>query len=108
MASRRRWAKTGAFVGTYVFPYLQDAGGDDTVRRNQLPFFVAGGLCALSAGIASFCLPDVGQDTIANEDVRFREYLKSEGWDTTQLGLGSTDPGESYAGELSGRVGQES
>jgi hypothetical protein len=32
-------------------------------------------------------LPHIGQDTITTEDIKFREYLESKGWDTRQLGL---------------------
>lgn len=73
-------------MGTYVFPLIQKAGGNET-QSAQYPFWVASSLCILSAAITFFCLPNVGQDTIHYEDIRFREYLESKGWDTTQLGL---------------------
>lgn len=41
----------------------------------------------MSAALALFCLPNVGQDTITYEDARFRQYLESQGYDTRQLGL---------------------
>jgi hypothetical protein len=41
----------------------------------------------LSAFLAVFCLPHIGQDTITTEDIKFRAYLESKGWDTRQLGL---------------------
>ncbi|KAF4994251.1 hypothetical protein FDECE_13190 [Fusarium decemcellulare] len=78
--------KIGAFVGTWVFPYIQKAGGNDT-QSAQYPFWVSSSLCILSAAIVLFCVPHVGQDTITLEDQRFREYLESHGWDTAQLGL---------------------
>ena len=53
----------------------------------QYPFYVSSSLCLLSAALALFCLPHIGQDTIQLEDQRFREYLESKGWDTRQLGL---------------------
>ena len=34
-----------------------------------------------------FGLPHIGQDTITTEDIKFRAYLESKGWDTNQLGL---------------------
>jgi hypothetical protein len=37
--------------------------------------------------ILALCLPHVGQDTITTEDIKFREYLESKGWDTNQLGV---------------------
>ena len=83
--------KVGAFVGTFVFPYIQAAGGDSIVKQNQYPFWVASTLCLFSAAIAFFCLPNVGQDTITYEDIAFRQYLESKGWDTAQLGLLDND-----------------
>jgi hypothetical protein len=77
--------KIGAFVGTYVFPYIEAAGGNATTSA-QYPFYVSGSLCILSAVLA-LCLPNVGQDTITTEDIKFRAYLESRGWDTNQLGL---------------------
>lgn len=82
--------KIGAFVGTWVFPLISKAGGSDT-ESAQYPFWVASSLCVLSAVITLTLVPTVGQDTIGNEDERFREYLESQGWDTTQLGMGNTE-----------------
>lgn len=79
--------KVGAFVGTFVFPYIQAAGGPDATATAQYPFFVSSSLCVLSGALALFCLPHVGQDTIALEDARFRAYLEARGWDTRRLGL---------------------
>ncbi|KHN96128.1 MFS phospholipid transporter Git1 [Metarhizium album ARSEF 1941] len=83
--------KIGAFVGTWVFPYIQAAGGDDKVKSAQYPFWVASSLSVLSAAIAFAFVPNIGQDTITHEDARFREFLESRGWDTAQLGLGKVD-----------------
>jgi len=77
----------GAFVGTYVFPFIEAAGGDSAARSAQYPFYVSSSLCVVSAALALFCLPAVGQDTIQLEDARFREFLEANGWDTRQLGL---------------------
>ncbi|GJN72698.1 MFS phospholipid transporter [Purpureocillium lilacinum] len=78
--------KIGAFVGTWVFPYIQKAGGNET-ESAQYPFWVASSLALLSAIIAFFFIPNIGQDTITHEDKRFRDYLESQGWDTAQLGF---------------------
>ncbi|TAQ83033.1 hypothetical protein B7494_g8643 [Chlorociboria aeruginascens] len=88
--------KIGAFVGTYVFPRIEAAGHNDTTSA-QYPFYVSSSLCILSAALALFCLPHVGQDTITLEDIKFRAYLERKGWDTRQLGLRkaeSTETGE--------------
>ncbi|PNY27566.1 metabolite transport protein [Tolypocladium capitatum] len=86
--------KIGAFVGTWVFPYIQAAGGSGTVESAQYPFWVASSLCLLSAAVTFFFIPNIGQDTITYEDVRFRAYLESQGWDTAQLGLAKGDSSE--------------
>jgi hypothetical protein len=78
--------KIGAFVGTWVFPYIQAAGGNDT-QSAQYPFWVSSSLCVFSALLALFFLPHIGQDTIQLEDARFRAYLEENGYDTRQLGL---------------------
>jgi MFS family permease len=80
--------KIGAFVGTYIFPYIEKAGGSDTNASAQYPFYVSSALCLFSAIIAFAFIPQIGQDTITMEDIRFREYLERHGWDTRQLGLG--------------------
>ncbi|TVY35379.1 Glycerophosphocholine permease [Lachnellula occidentalis] len=78
--------KIGAFVGTYIFPYIEKAGGSSKVASAQYPFYVSSALCILSAFLV-LLLPYIGQDTITTEDIKFREYLESKGWDTNQLGL---------------------
>lgn len=80
------WGKVGAFVGTYVFPLLVDAAGDDAVKQGQFPFWVSSSLCILSAVVAYFGFPDVGQDMVAEEDARFKRYLEENGYDTSTLG----------------------
>jgi len=77
--------KIGAFVGTYVFPIIiQNAPNAD--RAGQDPFYVSSALCIFSAFLAFFLLPHIGQDTITDEDVRFRAYLEEHGWDTSRMG----------------------
>lgn len=78
--------KVGAFVGTWVFPYLAAAGGSAT-ESAQYPFWVSSSLCVVSAGLVWWGMPEVGQDTIAEEDIRFRAFLEYNGYDTRQLGL---------------------
>lgn len=79
--------KIGAFVGTWVFPYIEKAGGDNATATAQYPFFVSSSLCLLSAFLVLVFIPHIGQDTIQEEDAKFREYLENNGWDTRQLGL---------------------
>ena len=82
------FGKIGAFVGTYVFPIIQNnaPGGADGTRGGQDPFFVSSSLCIFSGLIAFFFLPHIGQDTITTEDIKFRAYLEENGWDTRQMG----------------------
>ncbi|KAI9714137.1 MAG: hypothetical protein M1812_006465 [Candelaria pacifica] len=77
--------KIGAFVGSYVFPIIQNNAPNAT-RSGQDPFFVSSCLCVLSAAIAFFLLPDIGQDTITEEDGLFRAYLRENGFDTGTMG----------------------
>lgn len=95
--------KIGAFVGTWVFPHIVAAGGSNEKLQAQYPFYVSSSLCILSAALALFCLPHIGQDTITFEDARFRAYLESHGYDTRQLGL---KKGESLDSVESVRAGE--
>lgn len=78
--------KAGGFVGTYVFPSIQAAAGADATRAGQYPFYVSSSLCILSAAVALFLLPHIGQDIIGHEDERFRAYLQQNGFDTSTMG----------------------
>ncbi|KAH6713869.1 major facilitator superfamily domain-containing protein [Leptodontidium sp. 2 PMI_412] len=89
--------KIGAFVGTYIFPYIEKAGGKGTNASAQYPFYVSSCFCVLSAFLVFFFLPNIGQDTITHEDIKFREYLSSKGWDVNQLGLLKGESVESRA-----------
>jgi len=99
--------KVGAFVGTYVFPYIEAAGGSDKVASAQYPFYVSSALCILSAFLALFCLPHVGQDTITTEDIKFRAYLESKGWDTNQLGMLHAESVEEGISRRDGGAGEK-
>jgi nitrate/nitrite transporter NarK len=101
--------KIGAFVGTWVFPYIVAAGGDSETLSAQYPFWVSSSLCVLSAVLVLVGLPQIGQDTIAVEDAKFREYLERNGYDTRQLGLKSGESVESVdAGEKGDAVKEKS
>lgn len=80
--------KVGAFVGTYIFPIIiRNAGGYDSVKGLQAPYWVASSLCCFSAFLAIVCLPRVTQDSMELEDRRFIEYLESIGYDISNLGI---------------------
>lgn len=98
--------KTGAFVGTYVTPIVEKNAPNE-VRSGQDPFFVSSALCVFSAIVAFLFFPKIGQvnmmclatsltdqtwltltaqDTITEEDAKFREFLSANGYDTSTLG----------------------
>nr|POE51131.1 putative metabolite transport protein [Quercus suber] len=80
------FGKIGGLVGSYVFPVIEsDGGGPDTVLGGQLPFYVASALCFVSAFLV-LLLPEITQDTIAIEDLRFKEYLIAHGFDIGKMG----------------------
>ncbi|KAK5457265.1 glycerophosphoinositol permease [Exophiala xenobiotica] len=78
--------KIGAFVGNYVFPDIIKAAGDNVIKQGQYPFYVSSALCMFSGLIALVFLPNVGQDTITEEDERFRAYLIEHGYDVSTMG----------------------
>lgn len=86
--------KIGAFVGTWVFPYIEAAGHSETASA-QYPFYVSSSLCLVAAALVLTFIPHIGQDTVQEEDRRFRAYLESQGWDTRQLGLKRRESPES-------------
>jgi hypothetical protein len=51
-----------------------------------------------AAIVAIFGLPNITQDAIDYEDVRFREYLVANGYDTSKMGLERIDEEEVEAG----------
>jgi hypothetical protein len=76
------------------------AGGDITkemaaanaIRGGQYQFY-AGGALAIVAALIALMLPKLEQDVIANEDLDFRRYLESHGYDTSVLGIKDHDVG---------------
>jgi MFS family permease len=96
--------KIGGFIGNYIFPYIINAGGGEgTVRGGQYPFYVASALCFVSA-ILVWCLPTIHQDTIENEDLKFREYLEAHGFDTTKMGDMNWQRTQDVASEKAGEA----
>ena len=82
--------KVGAFVGTWAFPPMIKAfGGEDSARGNTGPFWVGSGMALLSAAIVLFFVKPLTTDGMVKEDDEFRAYLEANGYDTSQMGLGS-------------------
>jgi hypothetical protein len=86
--------KVGAFAGSYILDALQKRAGDDKIAAGRNPFFVASALAFLAAGLVGL-LPYIGQDTIDKEDVEFRAYLETNGYDTKMMGLEGVREGNS-------------
>jgi hypothetical protein len=82
------FGKIGAFAGSYALDAIQKAAGKDEIAAGRNPFFVASSLAFLAAGLV-LLLPHIGQDTIDQEDIKFREYLMANGYDTSKMGLES-------------------
>jgi hypothetical protein len=55
------------------------------VKGGQYQFYVGSGLALFSALLA-FLLPDISQDVVAEEDIRFRAFLVQRGYDTGLMG----------------------
>lgn len=81
--------KVGAFVGVYVFPYIQRSGRPGTNDGIKRCFYVSSGLCLFSGLLAFFFCPSVGQTAIEYEDKKFIEYLKENGYDISLIGNGT-------------------
>ncbi|KAI4851643.1 MFS phospholipid transporter Git1 [Aureobasidium sp. EXF-8845] len=95
------FGKIGAFIGNYLYPILVADAGSNTIKGNQYPFWVASSLCILSAFLAFFCLPEIGQDTIDHEDATFKNYLIEHGWDISRIGLAGTNASKESDAESS-------
>ncbi|SMN18587.1 similar to Kazachstania naganishii KNAG_0E01100 hypothetical protein [Maudiozyma saulgeensis] len=77
--------KIGAFVGSYIFPSL--------IKRHGLAsaYYVCSALAVFSAFLTYFCLPELDKEAMDREDILFKEYLESQGYDITLMGLHRND-----------------
>ncbi|ESK95870.1 mfs git1p-related glycerophosphoinositol and glycerophosphocholine permease [Moniliophthora roreri MCA 2997] len=83
--------KVGAFAGTWAFPaMINDFGGPKTLKGNTGPFWIGSGLAVVSALVTFFFIRPLSHDGMTEEDSLFREYLEQHGYDTSQMGLGTT------------------
>ena len=55
---------------------------------------ISSALCVVSGLLALFLLPHIGQDTIEEEDARFKAYLGQNGYDISKMGLELSDSTE--------------
>ncbi|KAG8949239.1 hypothetical protein FRC04_008841 [Tulasnella sp. 424] len=97
-------SKVGAFAGTWAFPAIVASLTAFRRRSNRFPpgpkqnsgpFWVGSGLCILSALITFFFIPEIPENHMTNEDIKFREYLAANGFDVSLLGLKDEGPIES-------------
>lgn len=92
--------KIGAYVGTKVLGILYTKYADtDPTKAGQYPFFISSALCILSAALALFLLPEIGQDTIDEEDAKFRLYLEQNGFDVSKMGTSDSSTEHIVANE---------
>ena len=93
------FGKVGAFIGSKTLIILYNHYAEnEPIKAGQYPFFIASSLCIFSAALSLFALPHIGQDTIEEEDAKFRVYLEHHGYDVSTLGL--------YAGKSTERITQ--
>jgi hypothetical protein len=84
--------KVGAFTGQYAFTAIQNrAPVNNLVLQTQYPFWLGGGLALFSCFLA-LLLPNIDQDVVADEDIRFREFLEKHGYDTSTMGIPGISP----------------
>jgi hypothetical protein len=70
--------KTGAAVGTQIFPLIRDTF-DSPIHGQRAIFLVGSGICAVGAIWVMTLVPN-RRAQLEDEDVLFREYLEANGW----------------------------
>jgi hypothetical protein len=71
--------KVGATVGTLAFQPMVERVGE------QGPFLLGSSIAILAGIIAFFCIPNIGPDSLEQEDIDFKQYLEENGFDTSQF-----------------------
>jgi len=95
------FGKIGAFIGskTLILLYNNYYNAGETIKAGQVPFLISSVFCLVNAALALFLLPHIGQDTIEEEDARFKAYLEAEGYDVSRMGLPSGESSEGVVQE---------
>lgn len=70
--------KTGAAIGTQIFPIIQTKF-PTPLKGQQAIFLVGSGICALGAIWVMWLVPD-RRAQLEDEDILFTEYLEANGW----------------------------
>lgn len=97
-------AKVGGLAGGYAFPAIANhfEGGLEGIEGQRVIVYVSSGLCFLAA-ILSLFIPEVSQEAIAMEDIKFRHILLENGYDLHDLNPEISEA-EIKATELTARV----
>jgi len=90
--------KIGAYVGSKVLilMYNDYYNKGEAIKAVQYPFFISASMGVVSACLALFLLPHIGQDTIEEEDAKFKAYLQANGFDTSKMGLEPSQSTENF------------
>ena len=110
--------KTGAFIGTFVFPMvtflfmavsnlkqiIKRFGGENTIEGKAGPCYIASGLAVLAALMALFFLPRLDQDCLEVEDLKFRRILEAHGYKTDNMGTKLSNPPDAEECELGSKL----
>jgi MFS family permease len=88
----------GAFIGskTLILLYNKYYNAGEVIKAGQYPFIISSVFCVVNAALALFCLPHIGQETIEEEDARFKAYLEQNGYDVSKLGLAPSESVERF------------
>ncbi|PVH97467.1 MFS general substrate transporter [Periconia macrospinosa] len=79
--------KVGAAIGTTVLSEAL-ASFDDTLKGQQAIFLIGSAISVIGTLCVWFLIPNAPIN-LEDEDVRFRDYLEANGYDTKEMGLGS-------------------
>ncbi|ORX62992.1 MFS general substrate transporter [Hesseltinella vesiculosa] len=79
--------KLGAVVGSLCYASMQDTMGG--IRG---PFLFGSALAIAMSIFAFFTVPEISPDSLDKEDEDFKQYLRENGYDTSNLGLQTEKP----------------
>jgi hypothetical protein len=89
--------KVGAFTGSYLYTQIQTdvvkkpsppyPAAEDQNIYYSAPFYIGASLAVFAAVIVFFFVPPVVQDGMKIIDADFNEYLRSNGYDMSNVGL---------------------
>jgi hypothetical protein len=96
------FGKVGAFIGSKTLIILYNHYAEnEPIKAGQYPFFIASALCIFSAALALFALPHISQESIEEEDARFRIYLEGHGAFNTRWKVNLNDVASASLFEIS-------